>query len=85
MSERNCGKNGPGASPIVVLEYVLVKVVLMSAQIMVFISDDVERMCDLFEINPRSFMVDALQEHIHAKAIVRACTRFNTSKDTRMY
>jgi hypothetical protein len=64
---------------------VVADVVLMSAQIMVFLSDDVERMCDLFEINPRSFMVDALQSEIHAKAVVRACTRFNGQHDTRMF
>jgi hypothetical protein len=58
---------------------------VMSAQIMVFLSDDVERMCELFEINAQSFMVDALQEQIHAKAVVRACTRFNDIQDTRMY
>lgn len=57
----------------------------MSAQIMVFLSDDIERMCELFEINPRSFMVDALQEEIHTKAVVRACTKFNTDNGMEIY
>jgi len=52
---------------------------------MIFLSDDVERMCDLFNIDPHSFCVDALQEHIHQKAVVRACTKFNANQDMRTY
>jgi len=52
---------------------------------MIFISDDVERMCDLLNINPKSYMVEALQEEIHSKAVVRACTRFNTDNGLEIY
>jgi len=49
----------------------------MSAQLMIFLSDEVLRMCDLLNINPQEYCVNALQDEIHTKAIVRACTRFN--------
>jgi len=58
---------------------------IMSARIMIILSDDVERMCELFEINAQSFMVDSLQQEIHAKAVVRACTRFNDANNTRVF
>jgi hypothetical protein len=41
----------------------------MSAEIRVFLGDDAERMCKKYEINPQEFMVNALQEELHIKAI----------------
>lgn len=69
----------------VVLAVIFFQVVFVSAQLMIFISDDVERMCDLLNINPKSYMVEALQEEIHSKAVVRACTRFNTDNGLEIY
>jgi len=41
----------------------------MSAEIRVFLGDDAERMCKKYKINPQEFMVNALQEELHVKAI----------------
>jgi hypothetical protein len=69
----------------VVFPAIFLPVVLMSAQIMIFLSDEVERMCDLLNINAQSYMVDSLQEEIHTKAVVRACTKFNTDNGMEIY
>jgi hypothetical protein len=58
---------------------------IMSAQIMIFVGDDAERMCKYLNINMQSVMVDALQEEIHQKAVVRACTKFNTDNGMEIY
>jgi hypothetical protein len=58
---------------------------IMSAQIMIFVGDDAERMCNELNINMQSVMVDALQEEIHSKAVVRACTKFNANNGMEMY
>jgi len=58
---------------------------IMSAQIMIFVGDEAERMCKNLNINMKSVMVNALQEEIHAKAVVRACTRFNDANNTRVF
>ena len=60
-------------------------VVVMSAQIMIFVGDDAERMCQDLDINMKSVMVNALQEEIHSKAVVRACTRFNDANNSRVF
>jgi hypothetical protein len=57
----------------------------MSAQLMIFLSDEVERMCDLLNINAQEYCVNALQEEIHTKAVVRACTKFNTDNGMEIY
>ena len=57
--------------------------VLMGQTIYTFLSDDVIRMCTVHEINAQEYMVNALQEHIHEKALVRACTRFNRRERER--
>jgi hypothetical protein len=78
-------QSGCGFSCTVVLAVFFFQVVLMSAQIMIFLSDEVERMCVLLNINPQSYMVDSLQEEIHTKAVVRACTRFNSDNGMEIY
>jgi hypothetical protein len=84
VSERNGGKNGPDASRTAILAMDQ-DVGLMSAQLMIFLSDEVERMCDLLNINAQEYCVNALQEEIHTKAVVRACTKFNTDNGMEIY
>lgn len=57
----------------------------MACTCKIFVGDDAERMCKDLEINMLSVMVDALQEEIHTKAVVRACTKFNTDNGMEIY
>lgn len=50
----------------------------MACTCKIFIGDESERMCQEMGVNIQSVMVDALQEEIHRRAVMRAITKYNT-------
>lgn len=57
----------------------------MSKSVVMFLSDDIVRMCEKFKINPQEYVVNALQEKLHTEAVVWAHTRFHSREQTNIY
>lgn len=57
----------------------------MSATIHIFLSDDIVRMCQKFDINAQEYLVNKLQEKIHTEATVWAAARFHSKEQSTIY